>query len=104
MWVPDKRLGGPADLKTLLIASLTANMMQVASDGAIRGMGQSTRSNGTVLRWMCGEMDVVFYNINLANGCQRAAMPHTHCTHTQTSIFEGTFIGIMHPPSSFPRC
>lgn len=65
-------------------------MMQVASNGAIRRTGQSMRSNGTVLRWMCGEMDVVFYNINLANGCQRAVMPHTHCTHryihTHTTI------------------
>lgn len=62
-------------------------MMQVASDSGVGRRGQSGRSNGTVLRWMCGEMDVVFYNINLANGCQRAAMPHTHDTHThgQTS-------------------
>lgn len=35
------------------------------------------------------EMDVVFYNINLANGCQRAAMPHT--THTLT-VNSGNFL------------
>ena len=31
-----------------------------------------------------GEMDVVFYNINLANGCQRAMTPHATHTHTHT--------------------
>lgn len=72
------------DLKTLLIASLTLNMMLGASDGGVRRRDQSVRSNGTVWRWMCREMDVVFYNINLANGCQRPAMPHTHCTDTHT--------------------
>lgn len=34
-------------------------------------------------------MDVVFYNINLANGCQRAAMPHA--THT-LAVNSGNFL------------
>lgn len=36
---------------------------------------------------MWGKMDAVFYNINLANGCQRAVMLHgmpRHTTHTPT--------------------
>lgn len=38
---------------------------------------------------MWGKMDAVFYNINLANGCQRAAMLHSmprHTTHTRVCV------------------
>lgn len=36
-------------------------------------------------------MDVVFYNINLANGCQRAAMAHATHAHTHT-VNSGNFL------------
>lgn len=36
-------------------------------------------------------MDAVFYNINLANGCQRAAMPHATHTHT-LAVNSGNFL------------
>lgn len=40
-------------------------------------------------------MDVVFYNINLANGCQRAAMSHAARARTRThthAVNPGNFL------------
>lgn len=83
-----EQFSSSTDFEILLIASLGDNMMHATFDNTIR---RGVRAWGLMkLFWEGGswEMDVVFYNINLANGCQKAAMPYATRTFSRRQLWQ----------------